>query len=201
MSAPPAHSISGVLWKCKYGITGSVYWKKKFCYADEEKLLHWQTDKKPNENEKTPPRHGFLLHRCNITEEPKLRPCAFKLVDKIDNRSMTFAANNVAEYEKWLKVLMVEHKDPNTAVSVEDTEEADEVYDFDFDNDDISVVSEREAVSLASGTPRPRTAMSMMSLTGANIIAKKSVKDIAQAFFSRTDVQVSFGLVSFYDCG
>ena len=117
-----SQSVNGTLWKAKYGLTGSIYWKRKFCYADAEKFVHWQTEIRPDNNN-TPPRHGFLLYRTTITEDPKLRACSFKFVDKLDNRTMIFAAENVVELEKWMRILNLPHPDP--AVKIEKPPEED----------------------------------------------------------------------------
>lgn len=212
-------SISGVLWKCKYGIAGSVYWKKKFTYLDSEKLLHWQTEKRPTESDKTPPRHGFLLHRCEITEEPKLRPCAFKITDKLDNRSMIFACNNVAEYDKWMKILSMEHKDPATkddpSVDESGTLEDEHGFDFDFnfDNDNQSLETADDfnirttdgtlphMQSFKAAAPSfvdAKSALAASAMFSASILIpgkptvapKVTVADIAKAFFQRSDGQV-----------
>jgi hypothetical protein len=171
-------SVSGVLWKCKYGMTGAVYWKKKFTYLDHEKLLHWQSDRRPTEGDKSPPRHGFLLQRCDITEEPKMRPYAFKLTDRVDKRSMVFATETLAEYEKWLEILMGEHVDPATlATATGDAEQLDDTegaydFDFDFEHDDEATVGTERGVTFSNTVTQLTSATSTMSLTAGALVAR-----------------------------
>lgn len=98
-------SVAGSLWKHKKGLTGS-YWKKKWVYADHEKVLQWHEKEKSDIAKESVPQHGFVLRRCKITEEGNLRPYAFKILDNDDGRSMIFAADNISEYENWLNILM-----------------------------------------------------------------------------------------------
>jgi hypothetical protein len=98
-----ADSISGSLWKYKRNKLGLFSWKKKWVKADEERLLHWHESTRPK-SEFSGAKHGFFLYR-SVIEECDLRPYAFRITDEQDGRSMVFAADNMVEYEKWLRVL------------------------------------------------------------------------------------------------
>lgn len=58
-----------------------------------------QSDELPKKA--TAPRHTYSLQRCSITEEPGLRPYAFKLSDRKTADSIVLACDNMADYLTW----------------------------------------------------------------------------------------------------
>ena len=52
-----------------------------------------------------PPKHTYVLERCEITEVPKKRTYAFRVFDTKTREEIVLACDNVAEYASWISFL------------------------------------------------------------------------------------------------
>jgi len=154
--SPGRQFLAAPLWKMKKGVITGATWKKKWVYADRDKLMHWKADSKPTSSADLPSQ-GFILYRC-VIEPSATRKFAFKITDTTSNIKSVFALDTADDYRKWMEFLAQEHPDPNTARAMRqqqgdqgededevslysdfDPQEADTIADF-FDRNNISKV-------------------------------------------------------------
>lgn len=67
----------------------------------------------------TPPKHTYVLEKCQLIEFKASRPYAFKLVDKRSKEEIVFACDNITEYAQWLSFL-TDDKSSNQVNDVDD---------------------------------------------------------------------------------
>lgn len=100
-------AIEGSLYKLKQGFLGNISWKRKWVYADKEKLAYWNGAVKPQSNSK--PCSIFDLENCDIFNCNEKEYC-IKIVSKKkstngkeeNDQTLILAADTEEDYYYWL---------------------------------------------------------------------------------------------------
>ena len=65
-----------------------------------------QSENKPDSLTRTPPKRGFILNRCGVSVDLEAnKPLVFRLIDKYNRSTITFAASNEQEFQIWVDFL------------------------------------------------------------------------------------------------
>lgn len=134
--------VEGSIWKLKTGLTGNIYWRKNWVYADDSRLLQWQAKTRPKNTEE--PKYNILLEDYNISSSV-IKDFAFQLVHKNNKKdNFIFAVDNAEDYEAWLFVLIpetVESSEHPPESVVESKEEIEEESDEESINNVVHLRS------------------------------------------------------------
>lgn len=67
----------------------------------------------------TPPKHTYVLEKCQVIEVKVSKPYAFKIKDKRSKDEIVFACENITEYAQWLSFLTDDKSIPVSAMPEE----------------------------------------------------------------------------------
>ncbi len=130
-----------------------------------------------------PPKHTYVLERCEITEVPKKRTYAFRVYDTKTREEIVLACDNVAEYASWISFLTGDKLKP---------QDASRNSDFADETKDEAIASEEEKESGRSE-----------SVAGYHELSPGAADTMSQ-FFKRRNINSVRFLCSYcilrYDC-
>jgi tetratricopeptide (TPR) repeat protein len=140
-------AIEGSLYKLKIGFLGGISWKKKWVYADKEKLAYWNGNVKPPTMIK--PCDVFDLENCDIFKNDEREYC-IKIVSKKMNadgkeehdKTLILAAETEVDLNLWLEYI--------SPMECNDCEENDNIYNNSINSDYILTGEEKDITLYSS---------------------------------------------------